>query len=111
MAGAGACHSDLAVFQNFSEGDPGAQKPPFILGHESSGWVEEFGPGVNGFTKGDAYLIYGPIRLSALQGLLPRARHVLRERRRSALRRYWFGPRRWHGGVRFRSGKEPRGTW
>lgn len=61
VAGAGACHSDVAIFQNFSEGDPGAQKPPFILGHESSGWVEEVGPGVNGFTKGDAYLIYGPI--------------------------------------------------
>ena len=61
VAGAGACHSDVAIFQNFEEGMPGAQKPGFILGHESSGWVEEAGPGVNGFKKGDAYLIYGPI--------------------------------------------------
>lgn len=61
VAGAGACHSDVAIFENFDEGVPGAQKPPFVLGHESSGWVEEVGAGVNGFTKGDAYLVYGPI--------------------------------------------------
>ncbi len=60
VAGAGLCHSDVAIFDGFSAGDPGAQKPPFVLGHESSGWVEEVGAGVNGFKKGDAYLVYGP---------------------------------------------------
>lgn len=62
IAGAGACHSDVAIFNDF-ESDPngGLMEPPFILGHENSGWVEEVGPGVTGFNKGDAYLCYGPI--------------------------------------------------
>ncbi|WP_413336569.1 NAD(P)-dependent alcohol dehydrogenase [Brevibacterium sp. GP-SGM9] len=61
VAGAGACHSDVAVYNEFEKGGPGAVPPPFILGHENSGWVEELGEGVTGFTKGDAYLAYGPI--------------------------------------------------
>lgn len=61
VAAAGACHSDVAIYDDFDEGAPGAQKPPFVLGHENSGWVEEVGDGVDGFTKGDAYLVYGPI--------------------------------------------------
>lgn len=61
VAGAGACHSDVAIFQDFREGTPGAVPPSFVLGHENSGWVEELGPGVEGLNKGDAYLAYGPI--------------------------------------------------
>lgn len=61
IAGAGACHSDVAIFQDFAPDTPGAIPPAFTLGHESSGWIEELGPGVSGFTKGDAYLVYGPI--------------------------------------------------
>ncbi len=61
VAGAGACHSDVAIFETFTEGMPGAQKPEFILGHENSGWIEEIGPGVEGLTVGDAYLVYGPV--------------------------------------------------
>jgi alcohol dehydrogenase, propanol-preferring len=61
IAGAGACHSDVAVYNEMDEGAPGAIPPAFTLGHESSGWVEEVGEGVTGFTKGDAYLVYGPI--------------------------------------------------
>jgi alcohol dehydrogenase, propanol-preferring len=61
VAGAGACHSDVAVYRDFKEGAPGALAPSFVLGHESSGWVEEVGPGVSGFTKGAAYLVYGPV--------------------------------------------------
>src|SRR5690606_20467668 len=61
VAGAGACHSDVAIFQDFTEGTPGAQKPEFTLGHENSGWIEEVGPGVEGLVQGDAYLVYGPI--------------------------------------------------
>ncbi|WP_434593716.1 NAD(P)-dependent alcohol dehydrogenase [Brevibacterium sp. 1718] len=61
VAGAGACHSDVAVYNEFEEGGPGAVPPPFILGHENSGWVEDLGPGVSGFNKGDASLVYGPI--------------------------------------------------
>lgn len=61
VAGAGACHSDVAVYNDFEEGGPGSVPPPFVLGHENSGWVEDLGPGVSGFSKGDAYLVYGPI--------------------------------------------------
>ncbi|GAA1357886.1 NAD(P)-dependent alcohol dehydrogenase [Arthrobacter rhombi] len=61
VAGAGACHSDVAIFQDFVDGAPGAVPPAFILGHENSGWIEELGPGVEGFARGDAYLVYGPI--------------------------------------------------
>lgn len=61
VAGSGACHSDVALYKEFAEGDPGASAPPFVLGHEISGWIEEVGPSVDGFTKGDAYLVYGPI--------------------------------------------------
>jgi len=61
VAGAGACHSDVAVFTEFDESfGPSQLRPSFTLGHETSGWVEEVGPGVTGFTAGDAYLIYGP---------------------------------------------------
>ena len=61
VAGAGACHSDVAIYKEFTEGAPGSLKPSFTLGHENSGWIEELGPGVHGFTVGDAYLVYGPV--------------------------------------------------
>ncbi|MEU2199701.1 NAD(P)-dependent alcohol dehydrogenase [Isoptericola sp. NPDC019482] len=61
VAGSGACHSDVSIYREFTEGAPGAQNPPFVLGHEVSGWVEELGPGVDGVQPGDAYLVYGPI--------------------------------------------------
>ena len=61
VAGAGACHSDVAIYKNFAEGAPGSIPPPFTLGHENSGWIEEIGPGVAGFSVGDAHLVYGPI--------------------------------------------------
>jgi propanol-preferring alcohol dehydrogenase len=62
VAGAGACHSDVAIFAEF-ESDPnqGLMSPPFVLGHESSGWVEALGPGVRGLEVGAPYLVYGPI--------------------------------------------------
>lgn len=63
VAGAGACHSDVAVFREFDEEHGPAQlRPSFVLGHESSGWVEEIGPGVGaGIEVGAAYLVYGPM--------------------------------------------------
>jgi propanol-preferring alcohol dehydrogenase len=62
VAGAGACHSDVAIFDEF-ESDPntGLMTPPFVLGHETSGWIEELGPGVRGLDIGASYLVYGPI--------------------------------------------------
>jgi propanol-preferring alcohol dehydrogenase len=61
VAGAGACHSDVAVYNEFDANTPGAVPPSFTLGHENSGWVEELGEGVTGFRVGDAYLVYGPV--------------------------------------------------
>ncbi len=62
VAGAGACHSDVAIFHEF-ESDPnnGLMTPPFVLGHETAGWIEALGPGVRGVEIGAAYLVYGPI--------------------------------------------------
>jgi len=60
VAGAGACHSDVSVYRLFDADSPVVLPPPFILGHETSGWIEDVGEGVSGFTKGDAYLVYGP---------------------------------------------------
>jgi propanol-preferring alcohol dehydrogenase len=61
VAGAGACHSDVALYKDFAEGAPGSIPPAFILGHENSGWVEELGEGVTGVEVGAAYLVYGPV--------------------------------------------------
>lgn len=61
VAGSGACHSDVGLFHDFESDPNGLLAPPFILGHEASGWVEEVGEGVRGFEKGEAYLVYGPI--------------------------------------------------
>lgn len=60
VAGSGACHSDVAVYKDFTPGGPGSIAPGFVLGHEVSGWIEALGEGVTGFQKGDAYLVYGP---------------------------------------------------
>ena len=61
VAGAGACHSDVAIFHEFDEGLNPQMDPEFTLGHENSGWVEELGPGVEGFEIGSAHLVYGPV--------------------------------------------------
>jgi propanol-preferring alcohol dehydrogenase len=61
VAGAGACHSDVAIYREFAGDTPGSIAPPFTLGHENAGWVEALGPGVGGIAPGDAFLVYGPI--------------------------------------------------
>lgn len=62
VAGAGACHSDVAVFDDYDESmAPPQLKPSYILGHENSGWIEELGAGITGLEKGDAFLVYGPV--------------------------------------------------
>jgi alcohol dehydrogenase, propanol-preferring len=62
VVGAGACHSDVAIFHEF-DADPnnGLMTPPFVLGHETAGWIEAPGPGVRGLEVGAPYLVYGPI--------------------------------------------------
>ena len=52
VAGAGACHSDVAVYAEFEPGMNPLIDPPYTLGHETSGWVEELGEGVSGLEVG-----------------------------------------------------------
>ncbi|HXS76812.1 MAG TPA: alcohol dehydrogenase catalytic domain-containing protein, partial [Terracidiphilus sp.] len=52
----GLCHTDFTVIgreQSYWKDDP----PPFTLGHEIAGWVEEIGAGVKGFKIGEAVAV------------------------------------------------------
>jgi len=56
VAGSGLCHTDFTVIsraRSYWKENP----PPFTLGHEIAGWVEEVGTGVKGFQRGDAVAI------------------------------------------------------
>jgi propanol-preferring alcohol dehydrogenase len=59
VGGAGACHSDLHIMNEF-DADTNRWSPPFTLGHENAGWVEEVGEGVSGFERGQPVAVYGP---------------------------------------------------
>lgn len=61
IGGAGACHSDLHLMHDF-EGGALPWGPPFTLGHENAGWVEEYGPDTDeaGIPVGTAVAVYGP---------------------------------------------------
>jgi len=61
VAGSGACHSDVAIYSEFDESAGPQLAPPYILGHEITGWAESWGDGVTGIEKGAAYIAYGPI--------------------------------------------------
>ena len=61
VAASGACHSDVAVFNDFVEGANPLCAPAFTLGHEVAGWADEIGEGVNGIERGAAYVVYGPV--------------------------------------------------
>ncbi|GAB2954191.1 NAD(P)-dependent alcohol dehydrogenase [Micromonospora polyrhachis] len=52
----GACHSDLHILDA-----PGGFPTPITLGHEIAGRVEALGPGVTGWTPGEAAAVYGII--------------------------------------------------
>ena len=56
MAAAGLCHSDLLVIH----ADPPFFPIPSILGHETTGWADKLGEGVEGVELGAAYGIYFP---------------------------------------------------
>jgi len=56
VGGSGLCHTDFTVMsrdQSYWKDEP----PPFTLGHEIAGWVEELGLGVKGFQRGDAVAV------------------------------------------------------
>lgn len=54
VAGCGLCHTDFAVI---AKEDWGSSPPPFTLGHEIAGWIEEVGPGVTNYVRGDAVAV------------------------------------------------------
>jgi alcohol dehydrogenase, propanol-preferring len=58
IGGAGACHSDLHLMHDFTDGVL-PWGPPFTLGHENAGWVEALGDGVTGLEVGEAVAVYG----------------------------------------------------
>lgn len=58
IAASGACHSDVHLM-TWPEGQLPWQLP-FTLGHENAGRIHAVGPGVAGWQRGDAVLIYGP---------------------------------------------------
>jgi alcohol dehydrogenase, propanol-preferring len=59
VGGAGACHSDIHLMDEF---EPGALpwNPPFTLGHENAGWVHTLGEGVQNLEVGQPVAVYGP---------------------------------------------------
>lgn len=59
IGGAGACHSDIHLMDEFEEGAV-PWNPPFTLGHENAGWVHAVGNGVTNVEVGQAVAVYGP---------------------------------------------------
>ncbi|MGH8871127.1 MAG: NAD(P)-dependent alcohol dehydrogenase [Acidimicrobiia bacterium] len=56
VRGAGVCRTDLHIVQGLWE-DALVTDPPYIMGHENAGSVEEVGPGVERFGSGDPVVI------------------------------------------------------
>jgi propanol-preferring alcohol dehydrogenase len=56
VAGSGLCHTDFTVISR-DRSHWKDEPPPFTLGHEIAGWVEEAGTGVTMFRHGDAVAV------------------------------------------------------
>jgi NAD+-dependent secondary alcohol dehydrogenase Adh1 len=56
VGGAGLCRTDLHIIQGLWD-DALVVDPPYILGHENAGWVEEVGSAVRHVRPGDAVLV------------------------------------------------------
>jgi len=57
IGGAGLCRTDLHIIEGIWRSKVNVQLP-YILGHENAGWVEEVGPGVRRFKKGDPVIVH-----------------------------------------------------
>ena len=72
IGGAGVCRTDLHMIEGVWRPRPGSNADtllPLILGHENAGWIEEIGPDVEGFKKGDPVIVHPKIsRLNCLAG-------------------------------------------
>lgn len=61
VAGCGLCHSDLAMGQVSDEvGAAMGWTVPFTLGHETAGWIDAVGAGVDGVAAGDPVALASP---------------------------------------------------
>lgn len=56
VGGAGLCRTDLHIIQGMWD-DALVVEPPYILGHENAGWVQEVGPAVRHVRPGDPVLV------------------------------------------------------
>jgi len=56
VAGSGLCHTDFTVISR-DRSYWKNERPPFTLGHEIAGWVEEVGTGVTKVQRGDAVAV------------------------------------------------------
>ena len=57
IGGAGVCRTDLHVVEGIWREKTGMELP-YIMGHENAGWIEEVGPGVTDFKKGDPVICH-----------------------------------------------------
>ncbi len=53
VGGCGLCHTDLGTVRHRSTDEWAGTPPPFTMGHEVAGWIEEIGQGVLGFKTGE----------------------------------------------------------
>ncbi len=53
VGGCGLCHTDLGTVRRRTKDEWADTAPPFTMGHEVAGWVEEIGQGVIGFKTGE----------------------------------------------------------
>jgi propanol-preferring alcohol dehydrogenase len=55
VGGCDLCHTDLAIMRKTKAelGARHANSPPFTLGHEIAGWIDEIGSGVDAFKTGE----------------------------------------------------------
>lgn len=61
VGGCGLCHSDLDMMaMPAAVGEALGWSMPFTLGHETAGWVEAVGEGVDGLAVGDAVALASP---------------------------------------------------
>src|ERR1700722_15951456 len=56
VGGCGLCHTDLGLMRR-TKADWADTQPPFTLGHEVAGWVEQIGQGAVGFKTGEPVAI------------------------------------------------------
>ncbi len=57
IAGAGVCRTDIHILDGAAPLQP-PPSPPFTLGHENAGWIEEVGTAVTSGRRGDPVILH-----------------------------------------------------